>query len=308
MASTRVIVSDRHPDAAELPRPDREGSVLSTSRKGFHRIAYVEWGDARSQRVAVCVHGLTRQGRDFDRVAMALVRQGWRVVCPDLVGRGRSDWLKDSGEYALPQYVVDLTTVIARLGVETVDWVGTSLGGLIGVVMAGQDRSPIRSLVVNDIGPFLPWQALHRIGSSLQHAPQEFPSFAAADLHFRTTLAPFGALGADEWAHLTRHSIEPHGNRWRRLCDPGVAQAFRTGLFYNLSLWTYWDAVRCPTLVLRGATSDLLLPETAMEMHRRGPKADLVEFPDCGHAPALLDPVQIGTVTRWMQRQAATAG
>ncbi len=285
-----------------MPLPDRHGWVSSISKRGFHRVAYVEWGDPASDRVAICVHGLSRQGRDFDLLALAMARQGWRVICPDLVGRGRSGWLRDPQEYNLPQYAMDLTTIIARLGVPSVDWIGTSLGGLIGMVLAGQEHSPIRRLVVNDIGPYLPWQALHRLANSVRNAPLKFPDLASATNHYRTVLAPFGQLTSGEWEHLARHSVtEANGGGWRKLCDPEIAAAFRPGLFFNLSLWSYWDTIRCPTLVLRGANSDLLLSSTAKDMTRRGPRADLVEFPNCGHAPALLDELQISTVVNWLK-------
>ena len=284
-----------------VPHPDRDGWVSGISKRGFHRIAYVDWGDPTSERVAICVHGLSRQGRDFDRLASAMARRGWRVVCPDLVGRGRSGWLRDPQEYNLPQYAMDLTTIIARLGVAQVDWIGTSLGGLIGMVLAGQENSPIRKLVVNDVGPFLPWQALHRLANSVRSAPRSFPDLASATAHHRVALAPFGQLTVGEWEHLARHSlVEAERGGWRKRCDPEITATFRPGLFFNLSLWSYWDAIRCPTLVLRGADSDLLLPSTAREMTRRGPPADLVEFPRCGHAPALMDRLQIDTVVRWL--------
>lgn len=287
-------------DRGELV-PDREGWVLGVSRRGFHRVAYTEWGPENSPWVVVCLHGLTRQGRDFDPLARTLANRGHRVVCPDLVGRGRSDWLQDPEEYALPQYAMDMTVLIARLGVERVDWIGTSLGGLTGMVLAGQANSPIRRLVINDIGPYLPWSALYRIGSYLRNAPRWFESIEEAEAHLRVVLAPFGPLNDAEWRHLTEHGVEmEEDGRYRVLCDPGIARAFRAGLFYNLSLWTYWDAIRCPTLVLRGETSDLLLPVTAAEMTRRGPRAEVVEFPDCGHAPALLDPAQIAVVADWL--------
>ncbi len=284
-----------------MPVPDREGSIHGISRRGFHRMAYVEWGDPRADRVAVCVHGLSRQGRDFDLLASAMAAKGWRVICPDLVGRGRSDWLRDPEEYTLPQYALDLTALIARLGVSSVDFIGTSLGGLIGIVLAGQEGSPISRLVVNDVGPFLPWQALHRLGTSVRNAPLGFPDLASAARYYRTALAPFGNLSEQEWLQLARHSVvEASGGGWRKLCDPNITVAFRPGWFFNLSLWNYWDAIRCPTLVLRGATSDLLLPMTANEMTRRGPRARLVEFAACGHAPALMSDAQIGAVTDWL--------
>lgn len=282
--------------------PDRRGFVTGISKHGFHRIAYVEWGDPATPRVAICVHGLTRQGRDFDPLAAALADRGWRVICPDLVGRGQSGWLRHPEEYALPQYAMDMTTLIARAGVEKVSWIGTSLGGLIGMVMAGQERSPVERLVINDIGPFLPWQAMMRIGNDIRNAPTSFASYDSAVALYRKVLAPFGKLSDPEWDHLVRHSVrrDPDG-KWRALCDPGIAAVFRPVFLYNLSLWSYWDAISCPTLVLRGAESDLLLRSTASEMTRRGPRADLVEFADCGHAPALLDRQQIDVVADWLK-------
>ena len=281
-------------------------SLLGLSLGGFHRVAYWEWGREDAERTVVCVHGLTRQGRDFDVLARALARQGCRVVCPDLVGRGRSGWLRDPEGYALPQYCADMVALIARTGAERVDWIGTSLGGLVGMVLAGQEGSPVRRLVVNDIGPHLPWSALWRIGNAVRAAPRDFPSLDAAEAYFRTTLASFGDLGGAEWRHLTVHGVERREDgRWHQLHDPGIVRAFRAGLLYDLTLWRYWDAIRCPVLLLRGEYSDLLLEDTATEMARRGPGAELVEIPGCGHAPALLDPDQVALVADWMARTAA---
>ncbi len=303
-------VAENLPDPFDsFPMPERTGSCLAISKRGFHNIAYVEWGDPASERVAVCVHGLSRQGRDFDRLAAVLAQRGWRVVCPDLVGRGRSDWLRDPQEYNLPQYAADLTTLIARLGVPSVDWIGTSLGGLIGMVIAGQEKSPIRRLVVNDVGPFLPWQALLRLGNSVRNAPRSFPDLAAAVAHYRGLLQPFGHLTDAEWQHLAMHSVrQDAAGRWIKVFDPDITASFHAGLFFNLSLWTYWDAIRCPTLVLRGAESDLLLRSTAHDMARRGPRATIVEFGDCGHAPALLDREQIGVVVDWLAAHGESDG
>jgi pimeloyl-ACP methyl ester carboxylesterase len=291
----------------KLRAPDpRQDFVLGISKRAFHKIAYTDWGPANAKRVAICVHGLSRQGRDFDRLAAALVTKGYRVICPDLVGRGRSDWLPDANEYGLPQYCGDLAVLLSRIGAEEIDWIGTSLGGLIGIVMAGIPQSPVKRLVINDVGAFLPWAALYRIGTYLREAPHDFSDLAAAEAHFRITLAPFGDLADDEWKHLTAHSVErtPDG-RLRMLCDPGIAQAFRGSLFYNLSLWKYWDVITCPTLVLRGEKSDLLMKDTADQMTKRGPKAKLVTIPGVGHAPALLDPEQIAIVTDWLSEAGA---
>jgi pimeloyl-ACP methyl ester carboxylesterase len=283
------------------PATFRAADFLSISKQHFHRVAYTEWGDPGSGRVAVCVHGLSRQGRDFDFLAQALAGQGYRVVCPDLAGRGKSGRLSDPDDYALPQYAVDMTMLIARLGVAEVDWIGTSLGGLTGMVLAGMPQSPIRRLVINDIGPYLPWAALRRIGDNVRNAPRTFPDLAAAEAYFREVHAPFGDLSDREWRHLTEHSVEegPDG-RIHMLFDPGIGEAFRPGRVYNVSLWGYWDAIRCPVLVLRGAWSDLLLADTAAEMSERGPKAEVVEIEGCGHAPALMEDGQIRLVTDWL--------
>ena len=279
----------------------RFGQVLCHSRSGLHTIAYSEWGDPDAARTALCVHGLTRQGRDFDALAVALVQQGYRVICPDLVGRGHSDWLTEPEDYGLPLYVNDMVTVLARIGVAEVDWIGTSLGGLIGMQLAAEPKAPIRRMVINDIGPFLPWKALSRIGLYLNRMPKSLPNWHAAEAYFREVLAPYGSLGDGEWLHLTKHSIarEPDG-RYRLLVDPAIRRSFRPVMFYNVSLWQQWDAIHCPVLVLRGEHSDLFPREVAEEMTRRGPRARLVEFPNCGHAPALMDYRQIATVVRWL--------
>jgi pimeloyl-ACP methyl ester carboxylesterase len=285
--------------ATRSVRP-RHGQVSGVSKVSFHRLAYTEWGPEDARRVVVCVHGLSRQGRDFDRLAAFLAQRGYRVICPDLAGRGRSDWLKNPDEYGLPQYCVDMTVLLASLHAESVDWIGTSLGGLVGMVMAALPGSPIRRLVVNDIGPFLAWPALYRIGANLRQMPTEFPDFAAANVYYREILSSFGELDDEDWLHLIEHSIQrTEDGRYRMLCDPGIARAFRPGLLYNLNLWKYWDAVQCPTLLLRGEHSDLLLRDTAQQMTMRGPLTTLVEIPGCGHAPPLLAQEQIDIIADW---------
>ena len=283
--------------------------MLCRSRSGLHAVAYAEWGDPAAERVAICVHGLTRQGRDFDALAVALVTRGYRVICPDLVGRGRSDWLADPADYEMPQYVGDMVTLLARSGAAEIDYVGTSLGGMTGIHLAALARAPIRRMVVNDIGPLLPWQALSRIATYLQKMPKSLPNWGATQAYFREVLAPYGPLGDEEWLHLAKHSVARDENgRYQLLVDPAIEKTFRPVMFWNVTMWQHWDAIRCPVLVLRGEHSDLLLRDVAEEMTRRGPKAKLVEFPDCGHAPALLDHRQVGTVLRWLTQAEAGEG
>ena len=275
------------------------------SLSGFHRLAYWEWGAGDAGRTVVCVHGLTRQGRDFDVLAQALVRGGRRVVCPDLVGRGRSGWLADPDGYTLLQYGADMNALLARLDVDEVDWVGTSLGGLVGMILAGQPGSPIRRLVINDIGPFIPGAALRRIGAYLNAAPRRFADAAEAVAYFRETLAPYGALTDAQWAHLAGHSVcedeaAGNGGGYRLRRDPAIGRAYRPWLLGSVAAWEHWDKVACPTLLLRGALSDLLPLPTALEMTRRGPRPGLVEFPDVGHVPALMTAEQLGPVLEFL--------
>lgn len=280
----------------------RDGSYLGLSATGFHRLAYTEWGERGAARTVVCVHGLTRNGRDFDILAAALAARGHRVACPDVVGRGRSDWLADAAGYGYPQYLADMNALIARLGVTAIDWVGTSMGGLIGMMMAAQPKTPIRRLVINDVGPLVPLAALERLAAYLGRDPH-FPDLDAAEAHIREIHAPFGNLSDAQWRHLTEHSmkrVEDSGYRFRY--DPRLKEAFQTLPDADVDLWPVWDAIRVPTLALRGAQSDLLLPETATAMTDRGPKAEIVEIPGCGHAPALMDDAQIAIIRDWLQQ------
>lgn len=287
---------------ADSPKPDRHGAIRGLSLTGFHRLAYVDWGPQRADVPVICVHGLSRQGRDFDHLAFDLSVSGRRVVCPDLVGRGRSGRLRDPNEYALPQYCADMNALIAHLGAAQVDWVGTSLGGLIGIVLAGLPGTPIRRLVINDIGPYLPWSGLRRIGSYISAAPGEFETLAAVEAYLREVLAPFGDLPDAHWAHLARHSVAWHDERERfvMLCDREIVRAFLNPWHYSLDLWKYWTAIKIPMLVIRGAESDLLPAELARTMERRSLFARIHEIDGCGHAPPLMSADQIKIVADFL--------
>ena len=290
--------------------PDRTGSVLGLTRRSFHRVAFADWGPPVSGRPVLCVHGLTRNGRDFDHLAAALAGKGRRVVCPDLPGRGRSEWLKDSSDYVLPQYCSDMTILIAALGSTEVDWVGTSLGGLVGMVLAALPNSPIRRLVINDIGPYLPWAGLLRLGANLNDAPKGFATIEAAERYFRRVLAPFGELEDAHWRHLTAHSVEWKAERQRfeSLCDPNIAHAFRNPWHYSVDLWKYWDAIDIPVLVVRGQYSDLLPEDVLKDMLRRNRHATAHTVPDCGHAPALIARDQLALVGAFLDGATGAAG
>jgi pimeloyl-ACP methyl ester carboxylesterase len=276
----------------------RQGSLLGLGPGGFHRIAYTEWGDPANPWVLVCVHGLTRNARDFDRIATAMADR-CRVVCPDIPGRGQSDWLPAAEHYSYPQYCADMTALIARTGAEGVDWLGTSMGGLIGMMMAAQKNTPVERLVVNDVGPFIPKAAAARIASYVGENPT-FDDFAAALAYIRRVAAAFGPPSEAEWRHLTERSVKPRGEKLVLRRDPKIAMPFTSKPPEDVDLWPVWDALRCPTLLLRGAESGLLPRETAEAMTRRGPKAQLMEFPGIGHAPALMAPEQIAAVREFL--------
>jgi pimeloyl-ACP methyl ester carboxylesterase len=281
---------------AEAEVAPRRRSVQCASTRGLHRIAYLEWGDPRNRDVLVCVHGLTRSSRDFDELARALCGT-FRVVCPDIAGRGDSDRLADPSLYAAPQYVSDMVTLIARLDVDAVNWVGTSLGGLVGMALAAQAQSPIARLVLNDAGPVVSHASLERIAGYLG-TKMQFQSLEEAEAYMRVISAPFGPHSDAQWRFLTETWLRRNDDgTWRAHYDPRIAEAFRATLpEKDLELWPVYDAMRCPTLVLRGETSDLLSRETTTQMRSRGPKARVVEIRGVGHAPTLMHPDQIALV------------
>ena len=278
----------------------REYSFNSLSLHGFHRVAYREWGDHDNARIVVCVHGLTRNARDFDDLATALA-PSFRVVCPDMPGRGESEWLRDPNDYTTATYLTALTAMLAHAHAERVAWVGTSMGGLLGMVMAAQPETPIVRMVVNDIGPVIEPAALARIATYVGLDPQ-FESFPALEAHVREVSAPFGPLSDAQWERLSR-SVARHtpDGRWRLKYDPGIAVPFRASASQPTNLWPVWDRIQCPTLLLRGAESDLLSSATADAMHQRGPRPELIEFPGIGHAPMMLSADQIEPVVRFLR-------
>ena len=282
-------------EEAVAPEPRRR-SVQCASPRGLHRMSYLEWGDPRNRDVVVCVHGLTRTARDFDFLARHLSRE-LRVVCPDVAGRGDSDRFPDPKLYAIPQYVADMVTLIARLDVESVRWVGTSMGGLIGMALAAQPGAPIARLVLNDVGPVVSQVSLQRIGSYLGKVPS-LKNLDEATTYIRTVHASFGPHGDADWRHLAETWVRrnPDGTL-RAHYDPRIAEAFAASApEKDLELWPIYDAIRCPTLLIRGETSDLISREVAAQMSRRGPQAKVVEVRGVGHAPTLMNPDQVAIV------------
>ncbi|WP_343721882.1 alpha/beta hydrolase [Herbaspirillum seropedicae] len=279
-------------------------TVQCISPAGLHTMAYKEWGDARNPNVLVCVHGVTRVSDDFDRMARELC-DTYRVICPDVVGRGRSGRLANPQFYTVPQYVSDMVTLLARLDAQIVDWFGTSMGGLIGMALASLSGNPIRRLVLNDIGPSINGAALARIGDYIGQDVR-FDSFEEAAQYIRTISASFGQHSDEEWHKLAKDVLRQNEQgQWVRHYDLALALPFKQTTPEAASaaeqmLWAAYDAIRCPTLLVRGAQSDLLLPEVAREMTRRGPKAKLVELPDVGHAPTFMHAPQIEVARQFL--------
>ncbi|MDB5965361.1 MAG: alpha/beta hydrolase fold protein [Polaromonas sp.] len=301
--------------------------VTCPDASGGHRMAYWQWGRPESSHVVLCVHGLSRQGRDFDVLARALcdagqaLPGGLRVICPDVAGRGESDWLKDPMGYQVPAYAGDMLVLLAQLQaqapVTTLDWVGTSMGGLIGIVVATLPRQaapglpafmasipPVRRLVLNDVGPAIEWPAIVRIGAYLGQAG-EFDSLQGAAAAMWAVSAGFGPHTPEQWLALSTHMVKPvsdaPGSKLRLHYDPAMGLPFRQATEAAMqqgeaTLWQLYDGMSAETLLLRGADSDLLTRATAQAMTERGPRARLVEFAGVGHAPTLVADDQVAVV------------
>lgn len=283
---------------------------------GGHRMAYWEWGAPEASHVVVCVHGLTRQGRDFDVLAQALVARAGgklRVVCPDVVGRGKSDWLADPMAYQVPTYVADMIALLGQLNAQfaigTLDWVGTSMGGLIGMGVAGTPNlplpAPVRRIVLNDVGPVVEWKSIQRIQGYIGQTGR-FASLEEAAAAMWAISKTFGPHTPDQWLALSRPMVKqlPDGALTLHY-DPKLGESVRAvtqeaAAQGTAALWQAYDNIRARVLVTRGAESDLLSKDTAMAMTQRGPRASLVEFPGVGHAPTFVPDNQVEAVALFL--------
>jgi len=284
----------------------REASTTIMDEAGPLKLGYVEWGEAAASRTVLCIHGLTRNSRDFDFLAADLAADA-RVIAVDVAGRGRSGWLADPSRYIAPTYIGHIAAFLANLGLEQVDLVGTSMGGIIGMGLATLPTAPdapplIRRLVLNDIGGMAPASSLAFIADYLGAPPRRFADLAEVEAHLRLIHASFGPLTDEEWAHLARHSVRPVAGGWVMHYDPAIAVPFVGSTAADLVLWPLYDLITAPTLVLRGGDSILLPADVAEEMKTRGPKAEVVTFPGVGHAPALMADDQIAVVGDFLAR------
>ncbi len=307
--SVASSVSSSLPSSSELSYPIPVEEVLTledplskthyvqcASTSGLHQMAYHEWGDPNNQNVLICVHGLTRRGSDFNVLAKAMSDR-YRVICSDVVGRGDSDWLDNPMLYGLPQYVADMVTLIARLGVEKVDWFGTSMGGLIGIFLAGQEHSPIRRMILNDVGPKIEATALKRLGDYVGK-PFRFASKKEGLIYLNRICAPFGEFMPEQWKEYNGPHLIKDGDEWVVHYDPDISKPFAalnmaTAAMGEMMTWKAYEAIQAEMLVVRGAESDLLSAKTVSEMSRRNPRARSIEIPGVGHAPAFITPEQV---------------
>lgn len=282
----------------------RRKSVQCISPTGLHTMSYKEWGDPLNPKVLVCVHGVTRVAEDFDSLALALCQE-YRVVCPDVVGRGYSGRLRNPMHYQIPQYVSDMVNLLARLDAETVHWFGTSMGGLIGMSLASLPDNPIKKMIINDVGPVLNPDALARIGDYIGQDVR-FDSFEEAQAYIKAISISFGPHSEAQWEKLARDVLRQNEQgQWVRHYDLSLAQPIKASTpelaaIAQTMLWAAYDAIQCPTLLIRGAESDLLTAESAQEMTQRGPRARLVEFAGVGHAPTFLQPEQIAVAVDFL--------
>ena len=279
----------------------RSRSFQALGPDGFRRVRYWEWGSATAARTALCVHGLTRNGRDFDDLAKALAGRGWRVAAVDVVGRGESDWLLDETQYDFATYVQDMALLVARLGAGPVDWIGTSMGGIIGQMFAAGGNAPVRRMVLNDIGPFIDKAGLDRIKDYVGKDPS-YPDFDAAKTAIDAVTDKFGPMDAEQRRRFVEVAIRerPNGDVTMNY-DPAIAWSFRDADPADVDLWMLWNFITCPTLVIRGSESDLLSVETAARMGAEGPKAEEYVVDGVGHAPGLMSQPEIDRIIAFLE-------
>ncbi|MGI1669299.1 MAG: alpha/beta hydrolase [Neptuniibacter sp.] len=274
-------------------------SVRCLNPVGFHNMAYKEWGSSDNERVLVCVHGLARNSRDFDDLALALSRD-YRVICPDIVGRGESDWLPAGQEYGIPQYMNDIVTLLARLNVDKVDWVGTSMGGIIGMCLAALPNSPIKSLVLNDVGGFIPATALQRISEYL--GDKRFMNLGQVENYMRSTYLAYRNITDEQWKRLTKFgSRQLDDGRFALHYDPAIAETTKANSKEDIDLWGVWSVIRVPQLLIWGESSDVL-QESTVWMMQNNDDLELYKVPGMEHAPSLMESDQIHEIQSWLRQ------
>lgn len=297
-----VVINGKFDQKSKYVAAPRTGTALCVNSKSFHHIHYQDWGDPASKETVYCLHGLTRNSHDFDALANVMGKKR-RVICPDTVGRGKSDWLPDHEDYQIQQYNVDFTVLAAKIGAESYDILGTSLGGMMGMIMAAMPNSPVRRLIINDIAPEVPHSAMARLGSYL-HLDPKFKSLDAVEEYLRKTLEPFAPMVDEDWQHLAATSCRETDGSYHLAFDPDISNTYGRRYWYLMyfNLWKYWVRIKCPVLILRGEKSDFLTDHLLDRMTRKLAHAEVVEFADTGHTPTLNAPEQIDPIIKWLDK------
>jgi pimeloyl-ACP methyl ester carboxylesterase len=283
-----------------IAKPHRRLNVAFPVDGVLKHMAVHEWGDAKNSRVVICAHGLSRNGRDFDVLADALASD-CRVLCPDVPGRGESDWFASADHYTIPHYIQAINVMLTDLGVSTYDWVGTSMGGLIGMVMAATPGSKMRRFVINDIGPVIERASLDRIASYVGKTPL-FPTYMSLFEAVQPINVTFGPLTDEQKHHMVKTSVQERADgQWEFKTDPKIGDAFRAGLAQpSADMWPLWGAIKQPILILRGVNSDLLSAETLEKMVATHPDAKAITIADTGHAPMIMDEPTVAAVKQFL--------
>jgi len=279
--------------------------ITCNYQESTHQIAYQEWGDPHNQKVLICVHGLTRNSQDFNNLAQ-LLKQDYRIICPDIIGRGKSDYLTNPKYYGIPLYVSDMLTLINHLQLTSINWLGTSMGGIIGMNIASLENTPIKRLILNDLGAYIPHQVIENIGKYLCQKPPIFETFDQVKDYVKKIYAGFGDLTENQWTNLAKYSVNLNQNQQYILnYDYNICHSFqgiKVGQFKPIELWEIWDLIKIPVLLLHGEKSDLLLPETIEKMKENHENLDVKTIKNCGHAPALMSYPQINLIKTWLDR------
>ncbi len=275
--------------------------VMGIDSQSFHQMNYYEWGNPNNPRVLLCVHGLFRNARDFDDLAQML-SQHYRVICPDMVGRGLSDKVINANDYSAPTYIADLTILLAQLGVTEVDFIGTSMGGMIGMIMAAMNNSPIKKLVLNDIGPYVDIKALQRIVAYGKEGSQHtFKTLEEVETYFKKVYPSFAQLSPEQWQQLAIAGVWESPNKHYQLAyDPKIIDNVILAAQNNIPLWALWSKVQCPVLLLHAALSDVLSDETVAQMQQLQPSLKTITIPDIGHPVSLMKRGEIELIKDWL--------
>jgi len=278
--------------------------IVSSSSSGQHKVAYLDWGNPKDKPI-ICVHGLTGNARDFDYLAHDLVTRGYRVISITLPGRGASDFLSNPLDYNYSQYITDIFEVLKVEGFDKpacVDWIGISLGGLLGIQIAGMDDTPIKRLIINDVGPVVPKAALEFIHKVIKE-PYYFDSVGALEQRMRATRGlTWGPVTDGQWRHMAVHNHRVLSDgRVTYAYDPKIAVVFEDAPIGDVDLWQMWENISCPVLLIHGKKSMLHTKKIIKMMRKTGVEFDLVTLKKCGHAPSLMAPSQIEMIEEWLE-------